>query len=166
MIDCSACHLRTDPAGYASTPSDCFACHEAEYRSNTVHPSHLGDPSATPPQPPFPRDCSLCHTTIGWTPAFLPAGFASGAATSAAIATATVTAGPEHERFFPLRTGVHRALACDACHADATRPSALDVQCTGCHDHSAFALAAQHRGRPMPSDAQACLRCHPGGAAR
>ncbi|HVO31279.1 MAG TPA: hypothetical protein VMV18_11100, partial [bacterium] len=106
-------------------------------------------------QPAFPRNCAICHTALGWTPAFLPSQFTAGAATSAPR---------DHERLFPIQTGRHRGATCESCHERGALGGAVD--CRGCHDHSTIRLMSQHRGQPTPFDAVACLHCHPGGAAR
>ena len=56
--DCNACHIGGD---YTNTPTDCFACHEADYNA-TNDPDHQAAG--------FPTDCVTCHTTNpGWIPA-------------------------------------------------------------------------------------------------
>jgi hypothetical protein len=154
MIDCSSCHLRTGERAYSETPSDCFACHEKDYRAGNIHPVHEGNATGT--QKAFPRNCSMCHTAIGWTPAFLPSSFVGAPVTSAAAAN--------HDRWFPIRSGPHRGAACDSCHAGGEAGGAVD--CAGCHEHSPFRVLSSHRGRSVPSDARACLGCHPAGAKR
>lgn len=154
LLDCSACHLRNGERQYTDTPSDCFACHEKDYRNPDTHPAHEGV-AGPPPTAPFPRTCTLCHTAVSWSPAFLPAAFV----------TAPVTLAPaQHERWFPIESGKHRGLPCESCHARGG--AAGDVQCQGCHTHSALRMIQVHRGRAMPFDGRACVGCHPGGAAR
>lgn len=53
--DCARCHTG---GRYTGTPTDCFACHESNYR-NATNPSHSG----------FPTTCESCHSTSAWRPA-------------------------------------------------------------------------------------------------
>ncbi len=51
---CSQCH----PNGrFQGTPSECYACHKADYES-TTDPNHQSGG--------FPTECNSCHTTAGW----------------------------------------------------------------------------------------------------
>ena len=94
---CSACHIN---GVYQGTPRLCFACHEKD----DFHKGLFGS------------DCSLCHTTNGWLPAFF------------------------NHSGFPL-TGGHAGLACSACHASGVFKG-LSTACAACHtapaNHSGF----------------------------
>lgn len=153
LIDCTACHLRDGGRSFSDAPADCFACHEDDYRSNDNHPRHEGDPITGDGY--FSRQCTECHTTAGWVPAFLPAVFLA------------LEAGPrgrlQHEPRFPIARGRHRDAECEDCHSGAADGRGR-VDCTGCHEHSPFRLAATHRG--FPTDGGGCVRCHPGGVRR
>ena len=51
--DCSDCHKNRD---YRNTPSDCFACHQADYQSAPIHVTSG-----------FSHDCTECHKiTASW----------------------------------------------------------------------------------------------------
>ena len=52
--DCSDCHVG---GVYEGTPTDCFACHQADYE-RTDDPDHEAAG--------FPTDCRQCHNTSGW----------------------------------------------------------------------------------------------------
>ena len=54
---CTACHTGGQ---YSGTPTDCYACHRADYEG-TASPNHT---SAG-----FPTTCTSCHTTTAWQPA-------------------------------------------------------------------------------------------------
>ena len=55
--ECASCH----PGGrYTGTPSDCYACHQADY-AGTTNPSHQAAG--------FPTQCQGCHNTSAWRPA-------------------------------------------------------------------------------------------------
>lgn len=53
-VDCALCHI---DGVYAGTPTDCYACHQAEYEG-TDDPDHVAEG--------FPTDCTLCHNTSDW----------------------------------------------------------------------------------------------------
>ncbi len=156
-VACKTCH----PTSYVGTPNDCYSCHSAEFAA-TVEPDHETGG--------FTHDCTLCHTTTAWQPAFYDHS-----------ATA-----------FPL-TGAHTQTACVACHAtqyagtptgcfachqtdydQTTEPdhqlALFDQNCVTCHttsswqpssfDHAAtgFALDGQHT-------TLLCSQCHSSGFA-
>ncbi len=146
VIECAACHRRTGAQALRALPADCYACHRAEYHATTIHPVHDGAGGAAP----FSRACGQCHRTSAWTPAIANPD-----------ALGTVARILDHEAWFTLTTGSHRATACVACHVDPRRAKA--VRCDGCHRDAA--LRAQHRA-PVARAAMACLGCHPRGAAR
>jgi hypothetical protein len=54
-VQCNQCHIS---GSYPSTPTDCYSCHSAEYKS-TTNPGH--------PAAGFPTTCVTCHTTKQWT---------------------------------------------------------------------------------------------------
>jgi nitrate/TMAO reductase-like tetraheme cytochrome c subunit len=56
-VDCARCH---EGGRYQGTPTDCYACHQADY-AGTNNPNHQAAG--------FPTDCRACHTTAGWRPA-------------------------------------------------------------------------------------------------
>ena len=55
QVDCARCHVG---GRYAGTPTDCYACHKANFDA-TTNPKHNG----------FPTQCQNCHTTKAWRPA-------------------------------------------------------------------------------------------------
>ena len=56
-VDCARCHVG---GRYQGTPTDCYACHQANY-SATTNPNHAASG--------FPTQCQDCHTTTAWRPA-------------------------------------------------------------------------------------------------
>lgn len=152
LLDCTECHVRTGERQWSSVPSDCFACHEGDYRRSDVHPSHLGLSSTAA----FPRDCAQCHRASGWSPAVIDPG--------ALPRSAGLVAPEDHDLRFPISHGPHRGTECAACHASPAVPSA--VRCTGCHAHNPVRLRMQHTSVAASVQGPACLSCHPGGAAR
>jgi hypothetical protein len=59
----------------------------------------------------FPQDCTICHSTLNWTPSTF---------------NHSTTA-------FPL-TGAHIAVACVQCHTNNNYSGTLPTTCDGCHD--------------------------------
>ncbi len=55
-VDCMQCHAN----GFVGTPTNCDACHMADYNATTA-PNHA--------QSGFPTDCAQCHSSSAWTPA-------------------------------------------------------------------------------------------------
>jgi len=55
---CTDCHIN---GNYTTTPTDCYACHQADF-TTTTNPNHTSSG--------FPHACLTCHTTNpGWQPA-------------------------------------------------------------------------------------------------
>jgi hypothetical protein len=150
LLDCEGCHQRQDEGTWSELPTDCYACHATDYRSD-IHPDHDGDP-ADPAQEPFSRECGRCHRTSGWTPAVIDPETIARRIDPAA----------GHDEVFVLTSGAHADAACDACHVDARKNRR--VRCDGCHTRRS--VRAQHAGKRPGRDAASCLRCHPRGAAR
>lgn len=156
LLDCTECHVRTSEREYTTIPADCFSCHENDYRRPDVHPVHVGTASSDP----FPRDCTLCHIASGFTPAFVnPIALPL----TSSLVGALMAPPPDHEPRFPIRSGAHREIECATCHTDPDIPERID--CTNCHAHQRVTLIRQHRGA-VPTDAMACLSCHPAGTPR
>ena len=57
QVDCRRCH---EGGRYTGTPTDCYACHQADY-AGTTNPDHQASG--------FPTDCRACHSTDAWRPA-------------------------------------------------------------------------------------------------
>jgi hypothetical protein len=118
-VACTSCHIG---GNYATTPTDCYSCHQADY-NNTTNPTHQSLS--------FSTTCTQCHTTNpGWKPAKYT----------------------QHDsQFFPIYSGRHRGqwtlctdchtntsnyalFNCIACHANAHRGSNYtNAQCYQCH---------------------------------
>jgi hypothetical protein len=152
LAACTDCHTRTTSRSYSSTPAECYACHENEYRDATVHPNHDGTSGSAP----FPRDCGACHRADGWSPAFVDP--------SVLPRSSPLTAPPTHDLRFAISFGSHRGAPCASCHLSPRATAA--VACTGCHAHSPLMLRRQHPSGVVASTGGACLSCHPGGRAR
>ncbi|MBK7538559.1 MAG: hypothetical protein IPI49_24955 [Myxococcales bacterium] len=142
-LDCVACHRRSDERRFLGLPSDCFSCHRDDYRRAASPHRHDG----TEGPAPFARQCSTCHSTAAWSPAFVDPTLIS-----------RDQASTSHDGVFVLSTGSHRSADCASCHIDPRRTQR--VRCDTCHE--ATRTRAQHAG-PVPSSAAACLLCHPRG---
>jgi hypothetical protein len=149
VVDCVACHKRNSERTYTDLPVDCYACHAKEYHSD-LHPDHDGDPN-NPAIKPLSRDCSQCHRTVAWKPAVIDPSTITPPALRAA----------QHDAWFQLSSGSHRAIECTGCHVDPRRQRM--VRCDGCHADTE--LRSEHR-TPVSSAATGCMRCHPRGARR
>jgi hypothetical protein len=155
-VDCETCH-RTDawrpadivasgfdhdpffPLRGAHAPLDCLDCHDAGWTGldGECFACHGEDYEAA-------RDpdhvvlalsmaCEACHSTESW----------EGATQI------------DHDAFFPLR-GVHRIVACDACHAEGFAGTPRD--CVACHlEDYESAADPDHRAGGF---ALACEDCH------
>lgn len=148
VIECVACHRRQDARSYAATPTDCYACHAADYRRD-IHPDHAGAAGGDR----FPRQCGRCHNTSAWSPAVIVA---------AAVASRSSALTASHEARFVISRGVHRTAECRDCHPDRARPRL--VACGGCHGRAR--LVSQHPRARLEMAPAACLRCHPAGRPR
>lgn len=131
--DCSKCHLN---GNFMNTPTDCFACHEADFRA-TSQPDHEAGG--------FPTDCVVCHTTAsGW-----PANDFT----------------QHDDLYFPIYSGKHQGEwnQCSSCHT--TSGNYKVFSCIDCHEHNNAAdLADEHddvSGYVFSSTA--CYSCHPKG---
>ena len=89
QVPCADCHINNL---YRGTPASCYACHQKDDRHNGQ----------------FGTDCSLCHNTSGWLPAYF-----------------------DHSGF-PLTNG-HAGLSCNSCHASG-RYVGLSNACASCHN--------------------------------
>jgi nitrate/TMAO reductase-like tetraheme cytochrome c subunit len=120
-IDCSGCHVNGQ---FTGTPSDCWSCHQDNY-NGVGDPDHAGNN--------FSQDCTLCHTTSGWTPSTFN----------------------HAQTQFPL-TGAHTSLNCVECHADGYSGTPSD--CWSCHqDDYIGADDPDHVANNFSHD---CTECH------
>jgi hypothetical protein len=122
-VDCNECHSE----GYTGTPTECNACHDDDFDS-AIDPPH--DPVT------FDTDCTLCHSTNGWSPA---PGFS-------------------HEMVSTFEiTGEHLSLDCSDCHLNAVYVD-LGDECYDCHQEDYFDTDdPDHEAEAYPTD---CTLCH------
>lgn len=157
-VACQSCHT----SGYTGTPTDCYACHHADYAS-TVNPNHTTSH--------FPTTCVLCHTTTAWTPASYDHNATQFPLTGAHQAV------PCQSCHASGYTGT--PTDCYACHqADfsaAVNPNHIGLQfphtCdNGCHNTTAWSPSVfnhgTYTGYPLQGAHQAiagnCSNCHSG----
>ena len=154
-LQCVDCHS----AGYTGTPTDCYTCHQQDYNSVT-DPNHVTNN--------FNLDCTQCHNTAAWSPAFFD----------------------HNQTQFPL-TGAHLTLECIACHAQGYSGTPTDcytchqqdynsvtdpnhvtnnfnLDCTQCHSTSAWSPSTfDHNQTQFPLTGAhltlQCVDCHSGG---
>ena len=118
-LACIDCHAN----GYTGTPTDCYSCHENDFNT-VIDPNHIVNN--------FDHDCSICHTTHGWSPATFD--------------HANTT--------FPL-TGAHLALACIDCHANGYTGTPTD--CYSCHaDNYNSTQNPNHAAAGFPTTCETC----------
>jgi hypothetical protein len=119
-LTCVQCHTNNN---YSSTPTACVACHKADF-NGTNNPSHVNSG--------FPTDCSLCHTTSGWSPSSF-----------------------NHTSVFPL-TGAHATLGCAQCHTN-NNYATLPTSCYGCHQPDFKGTTnPNHTAAAFPTTCETC----------
>ena len=130
-VDCSRCHTG---GTYAGTPTDCFACHQANY-AGTTNPNHQAAG--------FPTQCQTCHTTGAWRPASFDHDGRYFPIYSGKHAGKWSTCADCH-----VNPGNYRAFECILCHKHSNEAEMRD----------------KHKDEPgYTYTSAACLRCHPFG---
>jgi hypothetical protein len=156
-VDCARCHVG---GRYAGTPTDCYACHQANYTA-TTNPNHVASG--------FPTQCQTCHNTNAWRPASFDHNKTRFPLTGAhsQLDCARCHAGGRY-------TGT--PTDCYACHQanyNATSnpnhaAASFPTQCQTCHTTSAWKPASfDHDGRYFPiysgkhrGQWSSCNECH------
>ena len=157
-VPCARCHLGDR---YAGTPTDCYSCHETNYRG-VQNPNHVAGN--------FPRECQNCHATTAWKPASsIDHSRTRFPLTGVHVATpcAQCHVGGRY-------TGT--PTACYSCHEARYRSvqnpnhvtGNFSHECQTCHTTSAWKPANfNHNQTRFPltgaHSATACARCHLGG---
>lgn len=118
-IQCIDCHEN----GYVNTPTDCFSCHQNDFNT-TLDPNHV--------QNSFSHDCTICHSTVAWSPATF-----------------------DHSNTnFPL-TGAHASLNCIDCHSQGYTNTPTD--CYSCHqDDYQNTQNPNHAAAGFPVECESC----------
>jgi hypothetical protein len=122
--ECTACHVG---GKYGGTGMACEGCHMADFNRPANNPNHV--------TAGFPRDCTVCHTTVQWK----GGKFDHSTGTKFAL------------------TGAHVSQTCLACHVNNVFKGTA-ATCDGCHlkDYSKT-TNPNHAGAGFSKD---CVICH------
>jgi len=125
-VPCLQCHVGAN-FHLTSANAACYSCHQANYTSAN-NPSHVAAG--------FPRDCSVCHSTVNW----------SGATFNHATTGFTLT-------------GAHTAVACLHCHVNNNYSlTSANTACYSCHKNNFTGTTnPNHVAAGFPTD---CTICH------
>jgi len=133
-VDCIQCHTT---GNYTSISSDCFSCHQSDYKS-TTDPNHV--------LAEFSQLCKECHTI---DPGWMPARY------------------KEHDPlYFPVYSGKHGGewASCTECHENPS--TYVDFTCISCHEHNQPEMDDEHdEVNGYLYNSMACYECHPTGDA-
>jgi hypothetical protein len=120
-VSCIACHVNGQ---YQGTPTDCWSCHQNDYNGVT-DPNHV--------QGQYDHNCTICHTTTGWSPATFD----------------------HNQTNFPL-TGAHVSVACAQCHVNG-QYQGTPTECVFCHQADYDnASNPNHQAAGFPTTCQDC----------
>lgn len=125
---CTQCHVNNR---YAGTPTDCFACHQADFQRPT-NPNHV--------TLNFAHDCTACHTLNAW----LPATFDHDSQYF------RIYSGKHREKW----------QSCATCHVNATNYQFFECINCHEHDKTRMDDKHRNR-QDYQYNSQACYRCHP-----
>ena len=159
-VDCEACHHGQPPRQYALTPTECIACHRADFQA-----------ASSPPHTGFSTDCRQCHGPLpnGWrapgfahTPRFPLTGAHRDLACAQCHRTGYQGTSADcyscHQADYqrtrdPNHVAGHFPTTCQVCHSTTSWSGAS-------FDHSAtgFVLEGAHRTLD-------CAQCHQQGYA-
>lgn len=153
--NCDDCHLPTTwtgsgfthgtwPLTGAHASADCLDCHVGGVFVGTPTACvdcHLAEYNATTSPDHaasmFPTTCEACHGTSSWF-------------------------GAVFAHSFPINSGDHATLSCNACHTVPTNYSVFS--CLTCHEHNQADTDDDHDRVPgYVYDSAACFLCHPTG---
>ena len=125
-LACPACHRN---GVFRGTPSDCVACHQADY-SGTTNPNHTAAV--------FPTACQTCHTTASWAGAsfnhdgpFFP--IYSGSHRNRWTACSDCHLSSSSYSAFSCTTGCHPKAATDSHHQGRSGYQYVSSACYSCH---------------------------------
>lgn len=151
-LDCETCH---GTGGFSPRPTDCYACHESDYRGAN-DPNHL--------QAGFPTSCPSCHDQRAWDRAvYSHTGFTlQGRHASTACSECH-------------KNGVYEGTPtdCASCHIDDYngtadpnhRAAGFPTDCAECHGTGAAGWSGADFDHPFPITSGrhagvACSECH------
>jgi hypothetical protein len=154
-LECTACHVNNK---FAGTPSNCYACHQADF-NQTTNPAHV--PAG------LPHDCGICHSTADWLNArFDHNAFTKFPLTGMHISVPCV-------RCHTNNNFANTPVDCYSCHkadfTSTTNPnhvsSGFPTDCSICHSTSGWSPASfDHSKTGFPLTGAhltvACAQCH------
>lgn len=157
-VDCLSCHAGAPPRQFTALPTDCVACHRADFLA-----------ADTPAHGAVPSDCRTCHTGATWS----GTSFRHPDRFPLSGGHATLACDDCHRG--PASAVSAECFSCHRADYDGTRDpnhrtAGIPTQCAGCHtttswtsavfDHftTGFALDGAHRNA-------ACASCHVSGYA-
>jgi hypothetical protein len=154
-LNCLECHA----SGYSGTPTDCWSCHENDYR-DTDDPDHeLNN---------FSHDCTECHNTNGWDTDVFNHSQTDFPLTGAHTTINCIACHADGYSNMPTD--------CWSCHEDdyqgTTDPdhqqNNFDQDCTQCHGTAAWQPASfDHAQTNFPLTGAHttlnCIQCHADG---
>ena len=154
-LNCNQCHA----SGYSNTPTDCWSCHETDYRS-TTDPDHETNN--------FDQDCTGCHSTAAWSPSIFDHGQTNFPLSGAHISLNCIQC---HAAGYS-----NTPTDCWSCHETDYRntndpdheTNNFSQDCTTCHNTSAWDPATfDHNQTDFPLTGAHisldCIQCHAGG---
>jgi len=160
QVDCEACHVGAKGEEFAGTPSDCYACHAADYAATTA-PDHAAAGMST--------DCLGCHSSVA--PGWGDSNFAHGDFFPLSGAHARLDCLTCHQSGFG-----GQPTSCIGCHQsdyDSTddpghAAAGFSTECQSCHSTQAWSPATfNHANTAFPltgaHTSASCLDCHGGG---
>ena len=147
-LPCTECHLEARERRFSRAAVDCGGCHAREYEAAASQGLRLDHR-----QLGFDTfRCRECHGSFRWSPARYTS----------------------HDVCFPINSGSHAGLSCDACHTSISgvvQPGACNTgtvtRCTECHEHQ-----CSQAGGATPTDqlhaqvpgyqcnSTRCYQCH------
>ncbi len=119
-VACTNCHINNN---FTTTPTDCYSCHSAEYKS-VSNPNHAAAG--------FPTTCQTCHTTTAWTGAtFNHTWFPMTHHNSQGLCSTCHTNSNDYSVF--VCTSCHTQTQTDSHHRGVRNYIYNSVNCYACH---------------------------------
>jgi hypothetical protein len=119
-VACASCHIS---GVYVGTPTDCYSCHSAEYKS-TTNPNHTAAG--------FPTTCATCHTTTAWTGAtFSHTWFPTNHGRAQGVCSTCHTNPSDYSVF--VCTNCHTQTQTDGSHRGVRGYVYSSANCYACH---------------------------------
>jgi hypothetical protein len=166
QVPCEACHVAANGERFTPLPTECAACHAADYAAAVPDHAAAG----------FPPTCGRCHGVVSWAHARFDHAGVTGYPLEGAHRRAgcqACHAPPDFAlRFLPA--GPRDCITCHQPDYQRAHPDfGFATDCLGCHSQDSFGGArfADHEARfPIYSGPHAgrwatCTQCHTAGVA-